>query len=52
MPSSGIGNVCKAMCGVAGGACGGVLNLYWAKGTDISDINAKFGAQVRIIIHN
>ena len=35
----------KAMCGVAAGACGGLINLYWAKGSDISDINAKFGAQ-------
>eukprot|EP00588_Corethron_pennatum_P002007 CAMPEP_0194300984 /NCGR_PEP_ID=MMETSP0169-20130528/61555_1 /TAXON_ID=218684 /ORGANISM="Corethron pennatum, Strain L29A3" /LENGTH=280 /DNA_ID=CAMNT_0039051207 /DNA_START=111 /DNA_END=953 /DNA_ORIENTATION=+ len=40
-----IGSVCKAMCGVAAGACGGAINLYWAKGSDISDINAKFGAQ-------
>ena len=40
-----IGNMCKAMCGVAAGSCGGVLNLYWSKGTDISDVNAKFGAQ-------
>lgn len=38
--------MCKAMCGVAAGACGGAINLYWAKGSDISDINAKFGAQV------
>ena len=44
----GLGNMCKAMCGVAAGACGGVINLHWAKGSDISDINAKFGAQVRI----
>ena len=40
-----IGNMCKAMCGVAAGACGGAINLHWAKGSDISDINAKFGAQ-------
>jgi len=41
-----LGNMCKAMCGVAAGSCGSVFNLYWAKGTgDISDINAKFGAQ-------
>jgi hypothetical protein len=39
--------MCKAICGVASGACGGAINLYWAKGSDISDINAKFGAQVR-----
>jgi hypothetical protein len=35
----------KALCGVAAGASGGSINLYWAKGSDISDINAKFGAQ-------
>lgn len=36
------------MCGVAAGACGGAIELYWAdKGSDISDINAKFRAQVR-----
>lgn len=40
-----LGNVCKALCGVAAGACGGAINLHWAKGSDISDINAKFGAQ-------
>ena len=40
------GNMCKAICGVAAGACGGAINLYWATGSDISDINAKFGAQV------
>lgn len=39
--------MCKAICGVAAGACGGAINLHWAKGSDISDINAKFGAQVR-----
>lgn len=37
--------MCKAMCGVAAGACGGAIDLYWSKGSDISDINAKFGAQ-------
>ena len=45
----GAGNVCKAMCGVAAGACNSAINLYWAEGSDISDINAKFGAQVRQI---
>ena len=41
-----VANVCKAMCGVAGGSVGGAINLYWAaKGTDISEIAAKFGAQ-------
>jgi hypothetical protein len=42
-----VGNMCKAICGVAAGACGGAIHLHWAKGSDISDINAKFGAQVR-----
>ena len=41
----GFGNMCKAICGVAAGACNGAINLHWAKGSDISDINAKFGAQ-------
>ena len=41
-----VGNMCKAICGVAAGACGGAINLHWAKGSDISDIQAKFGAQV------
>lgn len=40
------GNMCKAICGVAAGACGGAINLFWSSGSDISDINAKFGAQV------
>jgi hypothetical protein len=40
--------MCKAVCGVAAGACGGAINLHWAKGSDISDINSKFGAQVRL----
>mmetsp|Transcript_24795 Transcript_24795/g.53670 ORF Transcript_24795/g.53670 Transcript_24795/m.53670 type:complete len:534 (+) Transcript_24795:65-1666(+) len=40
-----VGNMCKAICGVAAGSCGGAINLHWAKGSDISDINAKFGAQ-------
>lgn len=40
-----LGNMFKALCGVAAGACGGSINLYWAEGSDISDINAKFGAQ-------
>lgn len=25
-----LGNVCKALCGVASGACGGALQMYWA----------------------
>jgi hypothetical protein len=41
----GFGNICKAMCGVAAGACNGAINVHWSKGSDISDINAKFGAQ-------
>lgn len=45
LPMISLGNMCKAMCGVAAGACGGSINLHWAKGSDISDINAKFGAQ-------
>lgn len=45
LPMICVGNMCKAMCGVAAGACGGAINLFWAKGSDISDINAKFGAQ-------
>jgi Vitamin B6 photo-protection and homoeostasis len=47
------GNVCKAICGVAAGACGGALNLHWAQPpagitadqADLADTNAKFGAQ-------
>ena len=42
---SGAGNMCKAVCGVAAGAVGGVFNLHWAQGSDIADIQAKFGAQ-------
>ena len=45
----GAGNMCKAMCGVAAGACNGSINIHWSKGSDISDINAKFGAQVRYL---
>jgi hypothetical protein len=37
--------MCKAICGVAAGAVGGVFNLHWAQGSDIADIQAKFGAQ-------
>lgn len=41
-----LGNACKAICGVAAGACGGAIHLYWAQGgSDITDIQAKFGAQ-------
>jgi hypothetical protein len=45
LPMISFGNICKSICGVAAGACGGSINLHWAKGSDISDINAKFGAQ-------
>eukprot|EP00533_Pseudo-nitzschia_delicatissima_P013495 CAMPEP_0197264110 /NCGR_PEP_ID=MMETSP1432-20130617/1600_1 /TAXON_ID=44447 /ORGANISM="Pseudo-nitzschia delicatissima, Strain UNC1205" /LENGTH=515 /DNA_ID=CAMNT_0042728723 /DNA_START=59 /DNA_END=1606 /DNA_ORIENTATION=- len=45
LPCICLGNMFKALCGVAAGASGGSINLYWAKGSDISDINAKFGAQ-------
>lgn len=45
LPMICLGNMCKAICGVAAGACGGAINLHWASGSDISDINAKFGAQ-------
>lgn len=41
-----LGTVCKALCGVAAGSVSAPINLFWAaKGTDISDISAKFGAQ-------
>jgi hypothetical protein len=43
--NTGAGNMCKAICGVAAGAVGGVFNLHWARGSDIADIQAKFGAQ-------
>ncbi|KAL7531058.1 hypothetical protein ACHAWF_003614 [Thalassiosira exigua] len=44
------GNVCKALCGVAAGACGGAMQMHWAKvltGTEegISEVAAKSGAQ-------
>jgi len=45
LPCICVGNMFKAVCGVAAGACGGSINLHWATGSDISDINAKFGAQ-------
>jgi hypothetical protein len=45
LPMICVGNMCKAVCGVAAGACGGAINLHWSTGSDISDINAKFGAQ-------
>lgn len=52
LKNEGIGNICKAMCGVAAGACGGAIDLYWATGkSDISEVNAKFSAQVRNPFH-
>ena len=45
LPCICLGNMFKALCGVAAGATGGSINLHWAKGSDISDINAKLGAQ-------
>lgn len=49
-----MGNVCKALCGVAAGACGGSLQLYWANklmGTEegIAEIAAKGGAQRTVL---
>jgi len=45
-----LANVCKALCGVAAGACSGAFQLYWSNnliGTQdgISEISAKNGAQ-------
>ena len=45
-----LGTICKALCGVAAGACGGALQMYWANtllGSEegISEIAAKNGAQ-------
>ena len=45
LPMISLGTCCKAICGVAAGATGGRINLHWARNGDISDINAKFGAQ-------
>ena len=45
LPMICLGSACKSVCGVAAGACGGSINLFWAQGSDISDIQAKFGAQ-------
>ena len=45
LPLISVANIFKAMCGVAAGACSGPINLFWARGSDISDISAKFGAQ-------
>jgi hypothetical protein len=45
-----LANVCKALCGVAAGACSGAFQLYWSMtliGTQdgISEVSAKSGAQ-------
>ena len=45
-----MGNICKALCGVAAGACGGAIQMHWAvkvMGTEdgISEVAAKGGAQ-------
>ena len=47
-----LGNVCKALCGVAAGATGGEFQLYWSNtlfgtqdGSGISEVTAKSGAQ-------
>ena len=45
-----VANVCKALCGVAAGACSGAFQLYWSMaliGTQdgISEVSAKSGAQ-------
>jgi hypothetical protein len=46
LPMISVGNMCKAVCGVTAGACGGAINVHWAKGgSDISEIQAKFQAQ-------
>lgn len=49
-----VANVCKALCGVAAGACSGAFQLYWSMaliGTQdgISEISAKNGAQRTVI---
>lgn len=46
LPMICLGNMCKAMCGVAAGACGGAIHLHWA-GTSqrLADVAAKSGAQ-------
>lgn len=49
-----LGNVCKALCGVAAGACSGAFQLYWSMtliGTQdgISEVSAKNGAQRTVV---
>ena len=49
-----LGNICKALCGVAAGACGGAIQMHWAvkvMGTEdgISEVAAKGGAQRTVV---
>jgi hypothetical protein len=49
-----LGNVCKALCGVAAGSTGGALQMFWAvklTGSEegISEVSAKGGAQRTVI---
>ena len=37
LPMICLGNMCKAICGVAAGACGGSINLHWAQGSDVRE---------------
>jgi len=43
-----LGNMCKAMCGVAAYSSSGAINMHWAKGSDISDVQAKVNAQYTV----
>lgn len=43
-----LGNMCKAMCGVAAYSSNGAINMHWAKGSDISDVQAKSNAQYTV----
>jgi hypothetical protein len=43
-----LGNMCKAMCGVAAYSSNGAINMHWAKGSDISDLQAKLNAQYTV----
>lgn len=42
-----LGNICKAICGVAAGATGVPLIQYWGK--DTADVSAKAGAQRTVV---
>jgi len=49
LPMICMASMCKSICGVAAGASGGAIQVYWAdKGSDISEVNSKFGAQSTI----